>query len=158
MVAANRVAAVNPPIDDTDPIRKFSIDPGGHTDLQTAAEFSPKGKPIRNFSIDPMHIVDTDTIAGAVFADAISETSNLKPGLGTPDCRECALVPVFWTVVPFFCTLIPVLGVPRSDFCTLVLVFGVQDHPSKPPFWKPPCLANPRYDFGGSAGQPDRAH
>ena len=26
--AANRVAAINPPIDDTDPIRKFSIDPG----------------------------------------------------------------------------------------------------------------------------------
>ena len=34
-VAANRVAAIDPPIDDTDPIRKFSIDPGSHTDLQT---------------------------------------------------------------------------------------------------------------------------
>ena len=28
MVAANLVAAINPPIDDMDPIRKFSIDPG----------------------------------------------------------------------------------------------------------------------------------
>ena len=26
-MAANRVAAINPPVDDTDPIRKFSIDP-----------------------------------------------------------------------------------------------------------------------------------
>ena len=42
-----------PPIDDTDPIRKFSIDPGCHTDLQNPAELSPKGKPIQNFSIDP---------------------------------------------------------------------------------------------------------
>ena len=31
MVSANRVAAINPPIDDTDPIRKFSIDPPGVT-------------------------------------------------------------------------------------------------------------------------------
>ena len=53
MVAANRVAAINPPIDDTDPIRNFSIDPGSHTDWQNQAEFSPKGRPIRNFSIDP---------------------------------------------------------------------------------------------------------
>ena len=45
-MAANRVAAINPPIDDTDPIRKFSIDPGSRTDLQNPAEFSPKGKPI----------------------------------------------------------------------------------------------------------------
>ena len=59
MVAANRVAAINPPIDDTDPIRKFSIDPGSHTDLQNPAEFSPKGKPIRNFSIDPTSSIRT---------------------------------------------------------------------------------------------------
>ena len=64
-VAANRVAAIIPPIDDTDLIWKFSIDPGSHTDLQNPAEFSPKGKP-----------VDTDTIADAVFVDAISETSS----------------------------------------------------------------------------------
>ena len=48
-----------PPIDDTDPIRKFSIDPGSHTDLQNPAEFSPKGKPIRNFSIDPTSSIRT---------------------------------------------------------------------------------------------------
>ena len=39
-MSANRVAAINPPIDDTDPIRKFSIDPGSHTDWQKQAEFS----------------------------------------------------------------------------------------------------------------------
>ena len=43
MVSANRVAAFNPPIDDTDPIRKFSIDPRSHTDWQNPAEFSSKG-------------------------------------------------------------------------------------------------------------------
>ena len=59
MVAANRVAAMNPPIDDTDPIRKFSIDPRSHTDLQNPAEFFPKGKPIRNFSIDPTSPIRT---------------------------------------------------------------------------------------------------
>ena len=75
MVSANRVAAINPPIDDydTDPIRKFSIDSGSHTDWQNPAEFSPKGKPIRNFSIDPTSSIRT-SIADAIFAAAISET------------------------------------------------------------------------------------
>ena len=72
-VSANRVAAINPPIDDTDPIRNFSIDPGSHTDWQNPAEFSPKGRPIRNFSIDPTSSIRT-SIADAIFADAISET------------------------------------------------------------------------------------
>ena len=72
-MSANRVAAINPPIDDTDPIRKFSIDPRSHTDWQKQAEFSPKGKPIRNFSIDPISSIRTP-IADAIFADAISET------------------------------------------------------------------------------------
>ena len=75
MVSANRVAAINPPIDDTDPTRKFSIDPGSHTDWQNPAEFSPKGKPIRNFSIGPTSSIRT-SIADAIFADAISETSS----------------------------------------------------------------------------------
>ena len=77
-MAANRVAA----IDDTDPIRKFSIDPGIYTNLQNPAEqiSLQKGfKLIRNFSIDPASIVDTDTIADAIFADAVSETSILGP-------------------------------------------------------------------------------
>ena len=74
MVAANRVAAINPPIDDADPIQKFSIDPGIHTNLQNPAEWSPKGKPIRNFSIDPASSIRT-SIVDAIFADAISETS-----------------------------------------------------------------------------------
>ena len=59
MVSANRVAAINLPIDDTDPIRKFSIDPGSHTALQNPAELSPKGKPIQNFSIDPTSSIRT---------------------------------------------------------------------------------------------------
>ena len=59
MVAANRVAAIKPPIDDTDSIQKFSIDPGSHTHLQNQAEFSPKVKPIRNFSIDPTSSIRT---------------------------------------------------------------------------------------------------
>ena len=64
MVAANRVAAINPPIDNTEePIRKFSIDPGSHTDLQNPAELTPKGKaivgPIRNLSIGPISSIWT---------------------------------------------------------------------------------------------------
>ena len=58
-VSANRVAAINAPINDTDPIRKFGIDPGSHTDLQNPAKFSPKGKPIRNFSMDPTSSIRT---------------------------------------------------------------------------------------------------
>ena len=58
-VAANRVAAIHPPIDDTDPIWKFSFDPGRHTDLQNPAEFSPKVKLIQNFSIDPTSSIRT---------------------------------------------------------------------------------------------------
>ena len=75
MVSANRVAAINPPIDDTDPIRKFGycIDPGAARTGKNTAEFSPKGKPIRNFSIDPKSSIRTP-IADAIFADAISET------------------------------------------------------------------------------------
>ena len=75
MVSANRVAAITPPIDDTHPIRKFSIDSGSHADWQNPAEFSPKAKPIRNFSIDPTLSIRT-SIADAIFADAISETPN----------------------------------------------------------------------------------
>ena len=74
-MSANRVAAIDPPIDDTDPIRKFSIDFGSHTDLQNEAEFSPKEKPIRNLSIDPTSSIRT-SIADALSADAISETSS----------------------------------------------------------------------------------
>ena len=58
-VAANRVAAINPPNDDTDPMRNFSIDPGIHTNVQNSAEFSQKGKPIRTFSIDPISSIRT---------------------------------------------------------------------------------------------------
>ena len=90
MVSADRVAAINPPIDDTDPIRKFSIDSVSHTDWQKPAEFSPKGKPIRNFSIDPTSSIRTP-IADAIFADAISETPRiLSWGWGSfPFFQEC---------------------------------------------------------------------
>ena len=53
MVSAIRVVALNPLIDDTDPIQKFSIDPGSHMDLQNPAQFSPKEKPVWDFGIDP---------------------------------------------------------------------------------------------------------
>ena len=76
-MSANRVAAIKPPIDDTDTIRKFSIDPESHSDWQKQAEFSPKGKPIRNFSIDPTSSMRTP-IADAIFADAISETPRVS--------------------------------------------------------------------------------
>ena len=56
-----------PLIGDTDPIRKFSIDPASHTDWQKQAEFSPKRKPMRNFSIDPTSSIRTP-IADAIFA------------------------------------------------------------------------------------------
>ena len=59
MVAANRVAAINSPVNDTDPTRKSSIDPGSLMDLQNPAEVSPKGKPIWNFSIDPTSLIWT---------------------------------------------------------------------------------------------------
>ena len=42
-VAAKRVVAINPPIDDTDPIRKFSIDPGIHTNLGRTSQLSGLG-------------------------------------------------------------------------------------------------------------------
>ena len=58
-VDANQVTAINPPIDDTDPIRTFSVDARSHTNLQNPAEFSSKGKPIRNFSIDPTSSIRT---------------------------------------------------------------------------------------------------
>ena len=51
---------IKPPIDDADPIRKFSIDPRSYTDLQEKpAEFSLRGKPVRNFSIDPTSAIRT---------------------------------------------------------------------------------------------------
>ena len=73
------------PIDDTDPVGKFSIDPGSHTDLQNPAEFSPKGKPIRKFSIDPTSSIRT-SIADAVLADA----STLMSGDFPLICAELA--------------------------------------------------------------------
>ena len=69
----DRVAAINPPIDDTDPIRKYSIDPGSHTDLQKPSRILSKRQVDTEFQYRP-YIVDTATIADAVFADAISGT------------------------------------------------------------------------------------
>ena len=61
-----------PPIDDTDPIRKLSIDLGSPTTCKTQQNYFQKVKPIQNFSID--HTSLTDTIADAVLADVSSET------------------------------------------------------------------------------------
>ena len=62
MVAANRVAAIDPPIDDTDPIRKFSIDPGSHTAMQNPAEILSNKEADTEFLYRP-HVADTDTDA-----------------------------------------------------------------------------------------------
>ena len=49
---------------------KFSIDSGSYTDMQSPAEFSPKENPILQYR---HRIVDTDTIADAVFRTPLSE-------------------------------------------------------------------------------------
>ena len=72
-MSANRVAAINPPIDDTDPIRKFSIDPGSHTDWQKQGESLQKGSRYGISVSTPTSSIRTP-IADAIFADAISET------------------------------------------------------------------------------------
>ena len=51
-VAANRVAAINPPIDDTDPIRNSVSTPEATRTCKTQRKLSPEGKPIQNLSID----------------------------------------------------------------------------------------------------------
>ena len=74
MVAANRVAAINPLIDDTDPIRKFSMNPWLPHGPAKPSRILSKREADTEFQYRP-HIVDTDTIADAALADAISETS-----------------------------------------------------------------------------------
>ena len=64
------------PIDDTDPIRKFSIDPGSHRLAKPSRTLS-KREAHTEFQYRP-HIVDADTFADAVLADAVSETSRLS--------------------------------------------------------------------------------
>ena len=66
MVAVNRVAAINPPIEHADPIRKFSIDPASHTDLQKPSRILSKREAHTEFQYRP-RIVDTETIADAIF-------------------------------------------------------------------------------------------
>ena len=76
-MAANRVVAINSPIDDTDPIRKFNVDPGSQMDKHNPAEFSPKAKLIRNFSIDPASSIRT-RLQTPFVGDAVSETSSVN--------------------------------------------------------------------------------
>ena len=65
-MSANRVAAINPPIHVTDPIRKFSIDPGmSHRLAKTSGILSKRGADT-DFQYRP-HIVDTDTDCGRHF-------------------------------------------------------------------------------------------
>ena len=75
-MSANRVAAINPPIEDTDPIRKFSIDFGSPHGPAKPSRILSKREADTEFQDRP-HIVDTDTIADAISADAISETSTM---------------------------------------------------------------------------------
>ena len=125
-VAANRVAAINPPIDDTDPIRKFSIDPGIHKNLQNPVEFS-KREADMEFQYRPL-IVDTDTIADAILADATSET--LKQAFWHGHAA--------WTSTKFN----KLTGRKKGGFvikggfgeCTLVPVFVPGEHANVPSF------------------------
>ena len=90
MVAADRVAAINPPIDDMDPIRKFNIDPGKPHGPAKPSRTLSKREADTECQYRP-HIVDTDTIAEPIFADATSETYNLSYkrcfGLRTQICE-----------------------------------------------------------------------
>ena len=58
-VAANRVAAINPPIDDTDSIRKFSIDPGKPHGSAKPNRILSKREADTEFQYRP-YIVDTE--------------------------------------------------------------------------------------------------
>ena len=63
---------------------------------------------------------------------------------------------VLCTLVPFFCALVLVFGTCRF-FAPSFWFWGSREHLSrKKPFWKPPCLANPRKD--GSSGSQFRMH
>ena len=62
MVAANRAAAINPPIDDTDPIRKFSKP----HELAKPSRIPSKREADTEFQYRP-HIVDTDIDCGRHF-------------------------------------------------------------------------------------------
>ena len=91
-MSANRVGVgkqgcgSQPHIDDTDPIRKFSIDPGSFTDLPTQqrnpasidqhVQTSFHRKAGTETQYRP-HIVDTDAIVVAASADVVSEASNV---------------------------------------------------------------------------------
>ena len=77
------------------PIRKFSIDPGSHVDLQNAAEFSPKGKPIRNSVSTPHRRYGHDCgrrFCGRHYRDSIEPPKSLKEvsreEFGTPDVQK----------------------------------------------------------------------
>ena len=85
-MSANRVAAVNPPIDDTDPIRKFSIDPGSHTDWQKQAKSLQKGSRYGISVSTPHHRY------GHRIADALFET----PGRCPKSLRTKKFVFNFW--------------------------------------------------------------
>ena len=65
-----------PLVDDTDPIREFSIDPGSYGLAKPNRSLS-EGEAHTEYQYRPQ-IVDADRIADAVFADAVSETSNQR--------------------------------------------------------------------------------
>ena len=71
-MATIRVAANQPPNRQYGPDTEIQHRPGSHTNLQNPAESLSKREADTEF--DP-HIADTDAIADAVFADAVSETS-----------------------------------------------------------------------------------
>ena len=74
MVSASRVAAINPPIDDRTGYGNSVSTPEATRTCKRQQNSLQKGS--------RPHIVDTDSIADAVFAEAISETSILINSLG----------------------------------------------------------------------------
>ena len=73
-MAANRVLAINPPIDDRRPDTEIQYRPRKPHGLAKPSRLLSKREADTEFQYRP-HIVDTDAIADTVFADAISETS-----------------------------------------------------------------------------------
>ena len=77
MVAANRVAAIIPPYRRYGPDTEIQYRPRKPHRLAKPSRILSKREADTEFQHRP-HTVDTDTIADAVFADAISETSNIN--------------------------------------------------------------------------------
>ena len=79
-VAANRVAAINPPYRRYGPDTEIRYRPRKPHGLAKPSRILSKREADTEFQYRP-RIVDTDVIADAVFADAVSETFNIPKNL-----------------------------------------------------------------------------